>query len=99
LGAVATPAADTEDLIAHLAGGLHPADRAAFRQAAEAALAQASVCWGPGLIHRTVATIWHQYFHPPVMPDRFTGWDLGRKPSQLIEHGDYRPSRRFWVVG
>jgi hypothetical protein len=33
------------------------------------------------------------------MPDRFTGWDLGRKPSQLIEHGDYRPSRRFWVVG
>jgi hypothetical protein len=50
--------ADTEDLIAHLSGGLHPDDRDAFRQAAETALAEASVCWGPGLIHRTVTSIW-----------------------------------------
>jgi hypothetical protein len=29
---------------------LAPADRAAFRQAAENALATSSPCWGPGLI-------------------------------------------------
>jgi hypothetical protein len=34
MGAVAMPAADLEDLIAHLSGGLHPDDRDAFRQAA-----------------------------------------------------------------
>jgi hypothetical protein len=44
-------AADAENLISHLSGGLHPDDRDAFRQA-EAALAKSSVCWGPGLIHR-----------------------------------------------
>ena len=37
--------ADAEDLIAHLCGGLAPADRDAFRQAAENALATSSPCW------------------------------------------------------
>jgi hypothetical protein len=40
---------DAEDLIARLAGGVAAADRDAFRQAAEAALATGQ-CWGPGSI-------------------------------------------------
>ena len=39
---------DAEDLIARLAGGLAPADREAFRQAAEAALASSTQRWGAG---------------------------------------------------
>jgi hypothetical protein len=93
------PAADAESLIAYLSGGLHPDDRDAFRRAAASALANSAVCWGPGLIHRTVTSIWHQYFHPPAMVEHRTGWDLADRPrSQLIEHGDYHSSRRFRVV-
>jgi hypothetical protein len=33
-------ASEAESLISHLSGGLHPDDRDAFRQAAEAALAK-----------------------------------------------------------
>ena len=82
---------DVESLISHLSGGLHPDDRAAFRQAAEAAPARASVCLGPGSIHRIVATGWRDFFDPPVMADRATGWDQGRK---LIELGpeEYSPA-------
>jgi hypothetical protein len=58
---------DAEDLIARLSGPLDPADRPAFRNAAEAAL-HASECWGEGLIHRTVVELWRDFFHPP--PDK-----------------------------
>jgi hypothetical protein len=78
MGAVAMPASNTESLISHLSGGLHPTDRAAFRQAAEAALANSSICWGPGLIHRTVASIWRQFFRPPSVP--VTTWTKKRRP-------------------
>jgi hypothetical protein len=95
VGGLAMSAADAESLIAHLSG-VHPDDRDAFRQAAEAALTQASVYWGPGLIHRTVASIWRQYFHPPVVSDN--GWYLGNHKPSALEHGEYKP-RRFRVVG
>jgi len=76
--------ADAEDLIAHLSRGLAPADRAAFRQAAENALATSPICLGPGSIHRTVTSIWRIYFRPP-REDRGTTWVSGKKnPSKLI---------------
>ena len=66
---------DVELLISHLSGPLDPADRSAFRHAAETALA-ASACWGEGRIYRTVVALWRGYFHPP--PDgRRTAWDIG----------------------
>jgi hypothetical protein len=75
--------ADAESLISHLCCGLAPADRAAFRQAAETALATSSPCWGPGSIHRTVTAIWRIYFRPPP-EDRGTTWNSGKKnPSKL----------------
>jgi hypothetical protein len=92
--------ADAEDLIAHLCGGLAPADRDAFRQAAENALATSSPCWGPGLIHRTVVSIWRIYFHPP-REDRGTAWTSGKKkPSKLITEPprDSRGRRRVRIV-
>jgi hypothetical protein len=61
-----------KNLIAHLSNGLVPADRAAFREAAETA------------IHRTVTAIWRTYFRPPP-EDRSTTWVIGKKrPSKLI---------------
>jgi hypothetical protein len=73
-----------ESLIAHLSNGLAPADRAAFRQAAETALATSPVCLGPGSIHRTVTSIWRTFFRPPA-EDRGTTWNSGKKkPSRLI---------------
>ena len=75
---------DAESLISHLCCGLAPADRDAFRQAAENALATSPVCLGPGSIHRTVTSIWRTFFHPPP-EDRGTTWASGRKrPSKLI---------------
>jgi len=76
--------ADAESLICHLSRGLAPADRAVFRQAAEAALASSPVCLGPGSVHRTVTAIWRTYFRPPP-EDRSTTWVSGKKrPSKLI---------------
>jgi hypothetical protein len=57
--------ADPDVLISRLAGGLAPSDRAAFRHAAESALAQLP-CAGEGLAYRTVAILWRSYFHPPA---------------------------------
>jgi hypothetical protein len=75
---------DAESLISHLCCGLAPADRAAFRHAAEDALATSPVCLGPGSIHRTVVAIWRAYFRPPP-EDRGTTWNSGKKkPSKLI---------------
>jgi hypothetical protein len=56
---------DTEDLIARLSGGLDPHDRAAFRKAAENALATSPACSGEGAAYRAIAKIWRGYFHPP----------------------------------
>src|SRR5262245_15855128 len=55
---------DAEALIDRLAGPLLPADRAAFRAAAEDALARVP-CWGEGAIYRAVAGLQRAYFHPP----------------------------------
>jgi hypothetical protein len=89
---------DAEDLIARLAGGLAPADREAFRQAAETALAQlSSTCLGPGSIYRTVAPLWRKYFHPPATP--VTTWDQGRLTNKLVnEPALGRSLNRAWAA-
>src|SRR5262245_61570875 len=93
--------AAAEDLISHLSRALSPADRAAFRQAAENALATSSPCWGEGSIHRTVVAIWRIYFHPPREVDRGTTWTSGQKQSsKLIVDGakDGHTRRRARIV-
>ena len=61
---------DAEQLISRFCGSLAPADRAAFRAAAESALA-AIVCAGEGVAYRTLRDVWRAYFHPPT--DQETG--------------------------
>ena len=56
---------DAEQLISRFCGSLAPADRAAFRAAAESALA-AIVCAGEGVAYRTLRDVWRAYFHPPT---------------------------------
>jgi hypothetical protein len=56
--------ADPDALISRLAGPLLPADRAAFRAAAEDALARVP-CWGEGAIYRAVASLQRAFFTPP----------------------------------
>jgi hypothetical protein len=89
---------DAESLISHLACGLAPADRAAFRQAAENDLATSPVCLGPGSIHRTVTSIWRTFFRP-LREDRPTTWTTGqKKPSRLVTEpprDGHRRRRRF----
>jgi len=73
---------DLDALISRLAGPLLPADRAAFRAAAESALAG---CSGEGIAYRTLRDVWRGYFHPP--PDPRIGQTRGsglRRPSKLI---------------
>ena len=96
--------AEAEDLIAHLSGGLAPADRKAFRQAAENALATSPQCWGPGLVHRTVVSLWREYFRPATFADRRAAWDGGKRTlSKLVTEPsrDTRvrhPSRSMRIV-
>jgi hypothetical protein len=89
---------DAESLIAHLSGALHPTDRAAFRQAAENALATSPICLGPGSIHRIVVSIWRIYFRAP-REDRPNTWTTGQKnASKLITEpprDGHRRRRRF----
>ena len=81
---------DAELLISHLSGPLDPADRLAFRHAAEIAVAGSD---GEGLIYRTIVALWRGYFHPP--PDgRHTAWDIGQEfhgskltRAPALEHG------------
>jgi hypothetical protein len=79
---------DPDALISRLAGPLLPADRAAFRHAAEYALRQIP-CAGEGLVYRIVREVWRGYFHPPadasfaVSPERRS--KLTNKPP--IEYG------------
>ena len=83
--------ADPEILISRLAGPLAPPDRAAFRQAAEDALARVP-CWGAGAVYRAVSVLQRAYFNPPT--DDRAAWDIGlyARPSKLrdaspIEYG------------
>jgi len=75
---------EMDALISRLAGPLLPADRAAFRAAAEIALAG---CSGEGLAYRILAPIWRGFFHPP--PDSRIGQTrhLDRRSSKLIDAG------------
>jgi hypothetical protein len=72
---------DPDHIISRLAGPLEPAARAAFRRAAEAALA-ALPCAGEGIIYRIVAPLQRAYFDPP--DDRRAGWHIEQ---------DYRASK------
>jgi hypothetical protein len=92
--------ADPDTLISRLAGPLAPADRVAFRRAAEDALSRVP-CWGEGAVYRAVAVLQRQYFIPP--DDRRAAWDIEQdcRPSKLtqgppIEHGrDLRFTRHL----
>ena len=55
---------DAEQLISRLCGSLAPADRAAFRAAAESALSTVT-CVGEGVAFRVLRDVWRGYFHPP----------------------------------
>ena len=61
---MATSDLDAEQLISRFCGSLAPADRAAFRAAAESALS-AIVCNGEGVAFRVLRDVWRAYFHPP----------------------------------
>jgi len=69
---------DLDALISRLAGPLLPADRQAFRVAAESAL---TGCGGEGLAYRILRDVWRGYFHPP--PD-----DMRREGARHL-----RPSK------
>jgi hypothetical protein len=92
--------ADPDILISRLAGPLAPADREAFRRAAEAALSRVP-CWGEGAVYRAVAVLQRNFFTPP--DDYRAGWDIGNdissRRSKLreappIEHVRYRRQER-----
>jgi hypothetical protein len=70
---------DLDHIISRLAGPLEPAARAAFRRAAEAALA-ALPCAGEGIVYRTLAPLQRVYFDPPN--DRVAAWDIGQEVSR-----------------
>jgi hypothetical protein len=82
---------DVDLLISKLAGPLEPAARAAFRRAAEEALARVP-CMGPGSAYRAVAVLQRAFFDPP--DDHRATWDILHKGhnSKLaqgppLEHG------------
>jgi hypothetical protein len=95
---------DAEDLIARLSGGLAPADRTAFRQAAESAVASSPDCSGEGSTYRVIAKIWRDYFHPP-RDTGDSGWYVAKaQQNKLIRSESSRPDgrdrgRRLRVVG
>ena len=72
---------DSEALISRLAGPLLPADRAAFRAAAEEALTRVP-CLGEGAAYRAIAGLQRCFFDPP--PD-------ARQANLGARH--YRPSK------
>src|SRR5262249_535414 len=84
---MSTTSIDLEFLISRLPLPLSPPARAAFRAAAEDALARVP-CWGEGAVYRAVASLQRQYFSPP---DR-AGWSDFSRASKLktappIEYG------------
>jgi hypothetical protein len=97
--------AEVDAIISRLSGPLAPADREAFRRAAEDALTRVP-CWGEGAVYRAVAVLQRQYFDPP--DDCRAGWDIqndiSSRPSKLrdapaieylgdLRHVRYRKSR------
>ena len=70
---------DLDALISRLAGPLLPADRAAFRAAAESALAG---CSGEGIAYRTLRDVWRGYFHPP--DDHVAGMGPRHRGGKLV---------------
>jgi hypothetical protein len=95
---------ESEDLIARLSGGLSPADRAAFRRAAESAVASSPDCSGEGSTYRAIEKIWRGYFHPPH-DTTDSGWYVTKtQQNKLIRDESSRPDsrdrgRRLRVVG
>src|SRR5215471_15639328 len=82
---------DCEQLISRLAGPLSPPDRAAFRRAAEDALARVP-CWGEGAVYRAVAGLQRAFFDPPTEDRAHWGIEQELRPSKLkaapaIEYG------------
>ena len=76
---------DAEDLIARLSHGHAPADRAAFRKAAESTLATSPECSGEGSNYRV---LWRSYFHPPTDTGESGWYESDRRPqSKLIAEG------------
>jgi hypothetical protein len=75
--------ADPDILISRLAGPLEPAARAAFRRAAQEALAQVP-CAGEGAIYRAIAPLQRVYFDPPT--DGRAHWDI----EQELRHSKLR---------
>src|SRR5262245_5779812 len=55
---------DVEQIISRLAGPLSPADREAFRHAAEGVVATLP-CVGEGVLWRSLVPLWRSYFHAP----------------------------------
>lgn len=93
-----------DSLISRLAAPLAPSDRAAFRAAAEGALAHVP-CLGEGVLYRTVAPL-QRVFRVPLSDHRAT-WDISmERPgvSKLasappIERGrDLRYTRRLQLT-
>jgi hypothetical protein len=84
---------DPDILISRLAGPLPLDARAAFRQAAEAALAQIP-CWGEGAAYRAVAVLQRNYFVPP--DDHRCTWDISHEShaSKLIREPPPKRDRR-----
>jgi hypothetical protein len=81
---------DSEALISRLAAPLLPANRVAFRAAAEDVLAHVP-CPGEGSVYRAVATLQRQFFDPP--PDRKTGRPIGPNTTKPPGTGrDRRPA-------
>ena len=70
---------DPDVLISRLARPLSPADRIAFRRAAEDALSRVP-CWGEGAVYRAVASLQRAFFDPPT--ECRAHWDIERELAQ-----------------
>ena len=94
---------DAEALISRLAGPLPPYAAAAFRRAAEAALAQIQ-CPGEGVCYRAIAALQRAFWDPP--DDRRAGWDVSQdlRASKLANAPPLKDGRdlrfsRFVLTG
>jgi hypothetical protein len=79
-----SPNSDFDPLISRLACGLAPADRDAFRDAAESALA-ALPCIGEGIAHRVLRDVFRQYFRP--LPDDARAYGARHQRSSKLADG------------